>query len=455
MGKLVKTSTPLLCQSKLLCSSLTYLFFSLFLALFTSLSSTKCRFRSSPFDPIQFPLFVYPQSYAENKHSIPSLKSSCDSPVFFSDYGFVLEEFRRIMEDSSRGNSTGLRYIQGNGNGGSFGKNYSVEKRMSYFDYRDGGIEIPCGFLKKLPISDYDRISMERCTGLVVVSAIFGDHDKIRQPKGLGSQTLDHACFYMFVDEITLKQFRYHNLLSRKTKEMRIGVWRIVKVLNEELYENPAMNGVIPKYLVHRMFPNSKYSIWIDAKIQLAVDPLLLLYSLVIAEDVDMAISKHPFYVHTMEEAMATARWRKWLDVDSLRIQIETYCENGLQPWSSNKHPYPSDVPDSAIILRKHGVASNLFSCLLFNELEAFNPRDQLPFAFVRDHMNPKMKLNMFDVEVFEHVASEYRHNIKRDGSDRTQSARIKRGSPDLLANGVSSTKCERYLAEMWGESED
>lgn len=112
-----------------------------------------------------------------------------------------------------------------------------------------------------------------------------------------------------------------------------------------------------------------------------------------------------------------------------------------------------TDVPDSAIILRKHGVASNLFSCLLFTELEAFNPRDQLPFAFVRDQMNPKMKLNMFDVEVFEHVAIEYRHNIKHGGFVGTQTARTKRASPGLLANGDGCTKCDSYMKEMWGES--
>lgn len=187
-----------------------------------------------------------------------------------------------------------------------------------------------------------DKIAMEGCNGVVVVSAIFGDHDKIRQPKGLGSKTLDHVCFYMFVDEVTLKQLYYHKLLSEKMEENKIGVWRIVKVSSEELYENSAMNGIVPKYLVHRLFPNSKYSIWVDAKMQLVVDPLLLLHSLLIVEDADMAISKHPFYLHTMEEAMATARWKKWWDVDSLRVQIETYCENGLQPWSSKKHPYPS-----------------------------------------------------------------------------------------------------------------
>ncbi|PWA84073.1 hypothetical protein CTI12_AA161950 [Artemisia annua] len=409
---------------------------------------------SSPNDPIQTPLFNYPKTYSQHKHPIPTTHSSCDSPVFFKDYLFVVNEIRRVVKDFMT-RSKGLRYVQGNGNVGSFGMNYSIEKRMSYFDYRDDGTEIPCGFLKKFPISDYDRLAMESCKGVVVVSAIFGDHDKIRQPKGLGYKTLDHVCFYMFVDDATLKQFHRHNLLSRKAKESKIGVWRIVKVSSQELYENPAMNGVIPKYLVHRLFPNSKYSIWVDAKMQLVVDPLLLLHSLVIEKDVDMAISKHPFYVHTMEEAMATARWKKCWDVDSLRIQIETYCENGLQPWSSKKHPYPSDVPDSAIILRKHGVANNMFSCLLYNELEAFNPRDQLPFAFVRDQMNPKLKINMFDVEVFEHVALEYRHNIKKSGFIITQPTRTKRAGLYPLANDSSRTKCDSYLEEMWGESRD
>ena len=191
-------------------------------------------------------------------------------------------------------------------------------------------------------MSNADRIAMEKCDGVVVVSAIFGDHDKIRQPKGLGSKTLDHVCFFMFVDDATLKGLNFHNLISRKSKENKIGVWSIVKVWSEHLYENGAMNGVIPKYLVHRLFPKSLYSIWIDAKMQLMVDPMLLIHSLIVLENVDMAISRHPYYIHTMEEAMATARWKKWLDVDSLKTQMETYCENGLQAWTPNKLPYPS-----------------------------------------------------------------------------------------------------------------
>ncbi|XP_022898838.1 uncharacterized protein LOC111412230 [Olea europaea var. sylvestris] len=447
MGKLI--SKPILCQSKLFCFSLFYLFSSLFLALYFSLSDTKCIFRSSPFDPIQSPLFSYPTSYGEHKYAIPTLRSSCDSPVYFSDYWEVLKEIKEICQNSTALGAQSLRYIHGNAE--NFGGNFGIEKRLSNFDHREDGVEIPCGFFKRFPISNSDRISMEKCDGLVVISAIFNDHDKIRQPKGLGSKTLDYVCFFLFVDGITLKGLDYHNMISRKSKENKIGVWRIVEVSTSYLYKNAAMNGEIPKYLSHRLFPNSKYSIWVDAKLQLVVDPLLLIHSLVIKEKVDMAVSKHPYYVHTIEEAMATARWKKWCDVESLKTQMETYCENGLQPWSPKK-PYPTDVPDTALILRKHGTATNLFSCLMFNELEAFNPRDQLGFAFVRDKMNPKLNLNMFEVEVFEQIAIEYRHNLKQGGTN--VGPKTRRASSDFFVNG-SCSKCDMYLLKMWGETHE
>ncbi|CAJ1935775.1 unnamed protein product [Sphenostylis stenocarpa] len=190
---------------------------------------------------------------------------------------------------------------------------------------------------------------MEKCESVVVVSAIFNDHDKIRQPRGLGSQTLEN--------------------------------------------------------------------------------------------NADMAISKHPYFVHTIEEAMATARWKKWWDVNALKMQMETYY-----------------VPDSALILTKHGLSSNLFSCLVFNELEAFNPRDQLAFAFVRDHMNPKLKLNMFQVEFFEQATVEYRHNRKPTdvsiAKKLSMTRKTRRAEPDLLhENGSCCSKCQQYVATMWGAS--
>ncbi|CAF2091219.1 hypothetical protein BRARA_F03634 [Brassica rapa] len=463
MGKFISitASPPLYVRSKLLCFSLLYFFTTLSLFLYVSLSRNQCVFRYSPFDPVQTNTFSYPSSYGEHKYALPTHRSSCSSPVFFSDYWTVLNEIQSICSDSA--SSEKLRYI--NGNSESFGGNFSTQKRFSYFNHSDNDVEVPCGFFRDFPVSDSDRAEMEKC-GLVVASAIFNDHDKIRQPVGLGVKTLETVCFYMFIDDKTLNSLFHHNVIPRNNpRDYRVGAWRIIKISkSENLYLNPAMNGVIPKYLMHRLFPNSQFSIWIDAKIQLMIDPLLLIHSMLVVPDVDMAISKHPFFVNTMEEAMATARWNKWGDVDGLRMQMETYCEHGLKPWNSHKLPYPTDVPDSALILRKHGIRSDLFSCFMFNELEAFNPRDQLAFAFVRDHINPMVKMNMFEVEVFEQIVVEYRHNLKKiktssyeeqEEEQKQKSLRIiqkKRRWLDYGSWSLNGSSCKSYLMEMWDD---
>ncbi|RYR36354.1 hypothetical protein Ahy_A10g051332 isoform A [Arachis hypogaea] len=153
MGKLITTTKPLIFQSKLLCFSLLYLFTTLFLALYTILSQSKCLFRSSPLDPIQDPLFSYPSSYGEHKYAVSTTRSTCTSPIFFSDYLDVVKEIKNLIQDSSSAEeSSALRYMQGNAE--SFGGNLSTKARFSYFDRQIDHTQVPCGFLKKFPISD-------------------------------------------------------------------------------------------------------------------------------------------------------------------------------------------------------------------------------------------------------------------------------------------------------------
>ncbi|KAF0924852.1 hypothetical protein E2562_014938 [Oryza meyeriana var. granulata] len=475
----VRVRSPPVMQSKLLCLSLLYLLTTLPLALYVSFSdpdsASRCLFflpfRSSA--PAAAALFEYPRDYGEHKHALPATRALCSEPAVFSDYKTVLEEINSLCSNlsASPSETPALRYQ--NGRSDSFAGNLSTDDRRSFFNHTDRAVEIPCGFFKEFPpreVGDFFglvrifieekflvayRLAMEKCNGVVVASAILNDHDKIRQPKGLGSETLRTACFFMFVDDATYSVLASHNILAGERREAgTVGVWRVARLggdggEHQLPYGNPAMNGVIVKHLLHRLFPNARFSVWVDAKMQLTVDPLLLVHSLVVGKGAEMAISKHPFNLHTMEEAIATARWRKWGDVESIRAQMETYCRNGLQPWSPSKLPYPSDVPDTAIIIRRHGLASDLFSCLLFNELEAFNPRDQLAFAYVRDQMNPKVSMNMFDVEVFEHIAIEYRHNLKRGNGGAVG----KQGITRMASSGdITGSSCERYLLKMWGE---
>lgn len=64
-----------------------------------------------------------------------------------------------------------------------------------------------------------------------------------------------------------------------------------------------------------------------------------------------------------------------------------------------------ADVPEGSFIIRAHTPMSNLFSCLWFNEVERFTPRDQLSFAYTYQklrRMNPgkPFRLNMFKVKL-------------------------------------------------------
>lgn len=447
-------TTPLLFQSKILCFSLFYFWTAIPLAIFISLSHQPvCKFARYSSNSSNHHLFSYPKSYGEHKHALPTTRDSCTASVRISDYELAYKEIHDICENRWQSSSI-MKYMRGGRQ--TFAGNFSVQERNYFFNHGsdDDRVEIPCGFFKEFPVSESDRLKMEKCNGVVVVSAIFNNHDKIRQPKGLASKTLETVCFFMFIDESTHTALKFYNiLLENKTEERKIGAWTIVILQSNKLpYENPSMNGVIPKHLIHRLFPNSVFSVWLDAKIQLTVDPILLVHSLVVSKNVDMAISKHPFNLHTMEEAMATARWKKWGDIESLRVQMETYCQNGLMPWSTDKRPYTTDVPDTALIVRRHKEAMNKFSCLLFNELEGFNPRDQLAFAYVRDLMNPKIKINMFEVEVFEQIAIEYRHNIKK-GDTATAKVKTKKNRRASFRD-VKGSSCENYLLQMWSGSE-
>ena len=64
-----------------------------------------------------------------------------------------------------------------------------------------------------------------------------------------------------------------------------------------------------------------------------------------------------------------------------------------------------ADVPEGSFIVRAHTPMSNLFSCLWYNEVERFTPRDQLSFAYTYQklrRMNPDkpFNLHMFKVKI-------------------------------------------------------
>ncbi|PPS01316.1 hypothetical protein GOBAR_AA19374 [Gossypium barbadense] len=164
--------------------------------------------------------------------------------------------------------------------GSDFGGYPTLKQRDDSYDIRES-MNLHCGFVKGrkpghgtgFDIDDNDLLHMEQCRGVVVASAIFGAFDVIQQPKNISEYSKRTICFYMFADEETEADLKANGGLDETRK---IGVWRIVVVRNLP-YTDGRRNGKIPKLLTHRLFPNARFSLWIDGKLELVVDPYQIL----------------------------------------------------------------------------------------------------------------------------------------------------------------------------------
>ncbi|CDO99536.1 unnamed protein product [Coffea canephora] len=301
--------------------------------------------------------------------------------------------------------------------GSEFGGYPSLAQRNDSYDIRES-MSVHCGFVRGVKpglgtgfdIDESDLHDMETCQGVVVASAIFGAFDLIRQPKNISDYSKENVCFYMFVDEETEAFLRNFSAVDVNKKN---GLWRIVVVRNLP-YTDPRRNGKVPKLLLHRLFPSARYSLWIDGKLELVVDPYQVLERFLWRKNATFAISRHYRRFDVFVEAEANKAAGKY-DNASIDFQIDFYKKEGLTPYSSAKLRITSDVPEGCVIIREHIPISNLFTCLWFNEVDRFTSRDQISFSSVRDKINSKTNwtINMFlDCERRNYVVQGYHRDV-------------------------------------------
>ncbi|KAJ4827030.1 hypothetical protein Tsubulata_018199 [Turnera subulata] len=148
-----------------------------------------------------------------------------------------------------------------------------------------------------------------------------------------------------------------------------------------------------------------RYSIWLDSKLRLQLDPLLVLEYFLWRKGYEYAISNHYDRHCVWEEVAQNKRLNKY-NHTVIDEQFAFYRADGLTKFNASdpNKLLPSNVPEGSLIVRAHTPMSNLFSCLWFNEVEQFTPRDQLSFAYTYQklkRMNPgrPFYLNMFKVK--------------------------------------------------------
>ncbi|CAN0910718.1 Probable hexosyltransferase MUCI70 [Linum grandiflorum] len=361
--------------------------------------------------------FTLPPPPADKKRTGPRPCPVCYLPVEeaialmpkLPSFSPVLKELTYIYENPL------TKY--GEFGGSDFGGYPTVAQRTDSYDIRES-MSVHCGFVRGTragrntgyDIAETDLDAMDQCRGVVVSSAIFAAFDDIQQPSNISEFAKRTVCFFMFVDEETETYLQSSGQISDGKK---VGVWRIVRIHNSP-YTDGRRTGKIPKLLPHRLFPNSRFSIWIDGKLELVVDPYQILERHLWRKNATFAISRHYKRFDVYAEAEANKAAGKY-DNASIDFQIDFYRKEGLTPYTPDKYPIISDVPEGCVIIREHVPISNLFTCLWFNEVDRFTSRDQISFSTVRDKIRAKTNwtVNMFlDCERRNFVVQKYHREV-------------------------------------------
>lgn len=230
--------------------------------------------------------------------------------------------------------------------------------------------QVPCGFAGPTGFDvDTDMRQFSHCQ-VIVLTVTFGAQDKLHKAPDTGSHRLCYVAFF----DLTTAKVAFADRQDSGKHDQVINGWTVVVVYNLP-YENPRRNARIPKHLTHRLFPLAEFSVWVDTKLQLKVDPLLLIDQLLLKTGADFAVAQNPTRLSIHEEHKALVA-KGMITQDEANAQIGNYTAAGLPPE-------PLGLPDTSILVRRHTRTIKLLQCLWFGELDFFTHRDQMSFNYV------------------------------------------------------------------------
>ncbi|GKV29837.1 hypothetical protein SLEP1_g38728 [Rubroshorea leprosula] len=293
-----------------------------------------------------------------------------------------------------KGGSSSLSWLQTNGTRFNlFTGNQTFDEREKSFKV-DETAAVHCGFYSEnggFRISEKDKSFMQTCK-VVVSTCAFGGGDALYQPIGMSKASLQKVCYVAFWDEITLAAQEPEGI--KTNEDGFVGNWRVV-VVRDLPFADQRLNGKIPKMLPHRLFPQAKYSIWVDSKSQFRRDPLGILEALLWRTKSVLAISEHGARSSVYDEAKAVVKKNK-AKPEEVQVQLSQYRIDGLP--EDKRFKGKKALSEASVIVRKHTPLTNLFMCLWFNEVVRFTSRDQLSFPYVLWRLKVLKNINMFPV---------------------------------------------------------
>ncbi|KAL6616066.1 hypothetical protein ACP70R_038336 [Stipagrostis hirtigluma subsp. patula] len=189
-------------------------------------------------------------------------------------------------------------------------------------------VNVHCGFYSDnggFKISDEDRSYMRACE-VVVSTCAFGGGDDLYQPIGMDNSSIGRVCYVAFWDEVTLSTQEAEGKVVGDNG--MIGRWRII-IVKSLPFADQRLNGKIPKMLSHRLFPEARYSIWVDSKYQFRRDPIGVLEALLWRINSTFAISEHGARSNIYDEGRAIVQKHK-ATPEEVEVQLTQYRQDGM-----------------------------------------------------------------------------------------------------------------------------
>ncbi|KAI3465021.1 hypothetical protein Pfo_021684 [Paulownia fortunei] len=211
---------------------------------------------------------------------------------------------------------------------------------------------------------------------IVVSTCAFGGGDDLYQPIGMSEILSETVRYVAFWDEITLAT---QEAVGDKIDEnYLIRKWRII-IVRDLPFRDQRLNDKIPKILPHSLFPNARYSIWVDSKSQFRIDPLGVLEALLWRSYYELAISEHGACSSVYDEVKA-----------EVQVQLAQYHQDGL--LEDKRFNGKKALAEASIIVRKHTPITNLFMYLCFTyvlwRLKGLRNINMLPICTRKDLVN-------------------------------------------------------------------
>lgn len=207
-----------------------------------------------------------------------------------------------------------------------------------------------------------------------------------------------YTCITKGYDTLIIPQYRNYKFVCF-TDDMTINSngWTLYKIPESLNSLTPVKQQRYIKTHPHEFFKEYKYSIWVDANIQLLKDPKIF-----VSPKYSIEIPAHPIRKCIYAEGKECIRLKKDIPL-KVNTQLNRYKKEGF--------PKNYGLPQSNIIIRKH----NDPNCIKlmedwWKEIEQGSHRDQLSFSYV-SWKNPNIEIYYLDKKL---CNSKYFHwNVK------------------------------------------